>query len=103
VYLSIAGGLKITEPAADLAVAAALLSALGDIPLPDDAVVFGEAALSGEIRPVGRTELRLKEAAKLGFGRAFAPAGADGAGVRVTEVTRLADLAAILAPGGRNG
>ena len=67
VYLSVAGGLRITEPAADLAVAAALVSALVDKPLPKHCVVFGEVALSGEVRPAGRADLRLKEAAKLGF------------------------------------
>ena len=67
VYLSVAGGLRITEPAADLAVAAALISALADKALPKQCVVFGEVALSGEVRPPGRSDLRLKEAAKLGF------------------------------------
>ncbi len=67
VYLNVAGGLRITEPAADLAVAAALLSALQDRPVPVGTVLFGEIALSGEIRPVARAELRLKEAEKLGF------------------------------------
>src|SRR5579862_2623854 len=59
IYLNIAGGLRIAEPAADLAVAAALLSAYGETPIPEDTVVFGEIALSGEIRPVGHTEARL--------------------------------------------
>jgi DNA repair protein RadA/Sms len=73
VYLSVAGGFKINEPAADLAVAAAILSARSDSPLPKDAVFFGEIGLSGEIRPVNRAEQRLKESAKLGFPRAFIP------------------------------
>ena len=73
VYLNVAGGLKIQEPAADLAVAAALLSALSDYPLPMDMVFFGEVGLSGEIRSVSQTEARLKEAAKLGFKRAVLP------------------------------
>ncbi|MDX2237167.1 MAG: DNA repair protein RadA [Hyphomonadaceae bacterium] len=101
VYLSVAGGLRITEPAADLAVAAALISALLDEPLPADSVAFGEIALSGDVRPVGRTELRLKEAAKLGFKSAFAPAGAEGDKVRVRETPRIADLAAHLGSAGR--
>jgi DNA repair protein RadA/Sms len=71
VYLNVAGGLKIAEPAADLAVALALCSALTDTAIPKNSVVFGEIALSGDIRGVGRTELRLKEAHKLGFDRAF--------------------------------
>ena len=104
VYLSIAGGLKITEPAADLAVAAALISALFDEPLPEDCVVFGELALSGDVRAVGRTELRLKEAQKLGFRRALTPVGADGgAGVDVREIGLLKDLAEIIAPLERRG
>ncbi|MGA7863059.1 MAG: magnesium chelatase domain-containing protein, partial [Stellaceae bacterium] len=73
IYLNIAGGLRIAEPAADLAVAAALVSALTETPVPADAVVFGEIALSGDVRPVGHTEARLKEAAKLGFGTAWMP------------------------------
>ena len=67
VYLNIAGGLKITEPAADLAVAAALMSALKNIPTPLKSVFFGEIGLAGEVRSVSQTELRLKEANKLGF------------------------------------
>lgn len=73
VYLNVAGGLRINEPAADLAVAAAIASSAFDIPLPSDSVVFGEISLSGDVRPVGRMEARLKEAAKLGFKRAIAP------------------------------
>ncbi len=99
VYLSVAGGLRITEPAADLAVAAALISALSDVPLPQDCVAFGEVALSGDIRPAGRTELRLKEAAKLGFKSAFAPTGAESGTVRVRGIARIGDLVELLAPG----
>jgi DNA repair protein RadA/Sms len=73
VYLNIAGGLRINEPAADLAVAAALISALSGEAVPAEAVIFGEIGLAGEIRAVGQTELRLKEAAKLGFTRAIVP------------------------------
>src|SRR5206468_4266442 len=71
VYLNVAGGLRISEPAADLAAAAALASSALDTPLPQDCVVFGEVSLSGEVRQVGRMEARLKEAAKLGFGHAL--------------------------------
>jgi DNA repair protein RadA/Sms len=74
VYLNVAGGLRISEPAADLAVAAALLSSASDIPVAADRVVFGEIGLSGEIRAVGQAEARLKEAAKLGFASALVPA-----------------------------
>ncbi|MEO3433556.1 DNA repair protein RadA [Inquilinus sp. CAU 1745] len=73
VYLNVAGGLRVTEPAADLAVAAALLSSLSGEPVPADTVVFGEIGLSGEIRAVSQTETRLKEAAKLGFASAIMP------------------------------
>jgi DNA repair protein RadA/Sms len=75
VYLNVAGGYKLTDPAADLAVAAALVSALSERPVPAGAVVLGEIALSGEIRPVAHAGLRLKEAAKLGFEQAWAPSG----------------------------
>jgi DNA repair protein RadA/Sms len=71
VYLNVAGGYRLTDPAADLAVAAALVSALSDKPVPSNAVVLGEIALSGEIRPVSQMTTRLKEAAKLGFDRAL--------------------------------
>ena len=73
VYLNIAGGYRLTDPAADLAVAAALVSALADKPLPDRSIWFGEVSLAGEIRPIAHAGLRLKEAAKLGFERGFGP------------------------------
>jgi DNA repair protein RadA/Sms len=73
VYLNVAGGYRLTDPAADLAVAAALVSALSEKPIPSEAVVLGEIALSGEIRPVAHAPLRLKESAKLGFEQAWAP------------------------------
>ncbi len=94
VYLNVAGGLRISEPAADLAAAAALASSALNTALPQDAVVFGEISLSGDVRPVSRMETRLKEAAKLGFTRALAPLQADGAGVKVSGVARLADAVA---------
>ena len=75
IYLNVAGGLRISEPAADLAVAAALLSSQADRPLPKETVVFGEISLSGQIRPVSQTDTRLREAAKLGFERAILPGG----------------------------
>lgn len=71
VYLNIAGGYRISDPAADLAVAAALISALSERPVPADTVAFGEISLSGEIRPVAHSPLRLREAAKLGFAKAL--------------------------------
>ena len=92
VYLNVAGGLRINEPAADLAAAAALISSATDVPLPQGCVVFGEISLSGEIRAVGRAEARLREAQKLGFDRALAPPlTVKSKGVAVTSVTRLAE------------
>jgi DNA repair protein RadA/Sms len=73
VYLNVAGGLRIQEPAADLAAAAALLSSLANAALPADAVYFGEISLSGTVRPVTQSSARLKEAQKLGFSRAVVP------------------------------
>ncbi|MEL6530497.1 MAG: DNA repair protein RadA [Pseudomonadota bacterium] len=73
VYLNIAGGYRLSDPAADLAVAAALVSALADKPLPDKSVFFGEVSLAGEIRPVAHSDLRLRESAKLGFARGYGP------------------------------
>jgi DNA repair protein RadA/Sms len=73
VYLNIAGGLRIAEPAADLAVAAALVSAVTDQPTDPGMVFFGEVGLSGEVRQVAQAESRLKEAQKLGFGAACLP------------------------------
>lgn len=73
VYLNVAGGLKISEPAADLAVAAALISSISGKPLKSGTIVFGELALSGEIRPVSQADARLKEASKLGFDAAISP------------------------------
>lgn len=92
VFLNVAGGLKITEPAADVAVAMALLSALLDKPLPTSLVGFGEIGLTGEIRSVSRTDTRLKEAAALGFARAIIPASSPEkliAGDRVAHVDAL--------------
>ncbi len=98
VYLNVAGGLRIGEPAADLAVAAALVSSLTGTPVPANTVVFGEVGLSGEVRQVGQTDVRLKEAAKLGFTGALIPrrkhSGKSGsaAPLDTAEVDRLSDL-----------
>ena len=73
VFLNVAGGIRISEPAADAAVAAALISAHLQRPLPEDLIVFGEIGLSGEVRQVSQPDLRLKEAAKLGFKQALCP------------------------------
>lgn len=94
VYLNVAGGYRLSDPAADLAVAAALMSAHAERPMPADVVLFGEIALSGEIRPVAHSPLRLREAAKLGFDRAYVPAAvADGVkGISVTGYRALSQL-----------
>ena len=92
VYLNVAGGLKISEPAADLAVAAALLSAREDAALPAETVVFGEISLSGALRPAPQTENRLKEAQKLGFTAAIAPAGGKSVTDGGLSLTRATDL-----------
>jgi len=92
VYLNVAGGLRINEPAADLAAAAALISSVTDTPLPQGCIVFGEISLSGEVRAVGRAEARLREASKLGFDKALAPQlTVKGNGVSVTSVSRLTE------------
>src|SRR5689334_5253249 len=101
VYLNVAGGLRIREPAADLAAAAALVSSLAGASLLAEAVYFGEVSLSGAIRPVAQSAARLKEAGKLGFTRAFAPDAARETGVEgglaLTAISSLADLVADIA------
>ncbi|MDC0737401.1 DNA repair protein RadA [Cognatishimia sp. SS12] len=92
VYLNVAGGMKISEPAADLAVAAALLSAREDASIPAETVVFGEISLSGALRPVSQTENRLKEAQKLGFTSAIAPKGGKSPDVPGMALNTLGDL-----------
>jgi DNA repair protein RadA/Sms len=105
VYLNVAGGLRIQEPAADLAAAAALVSSLAGAALPADAVYFGEISLSGTVRPVAQTAARLKEAQKLGFARAFVPEMTRGeagdVGLALTTLGPLVDLVANIAPEGR--
>jgi DNA repair protein RadA/Sms len=96
VYLNVAGGMKISEPAADLAVAAALISAREDSALPDGAVVFGEISLSGALRPAPQTENRLKEAQKLGFTSAIAPTGGKSIDVSGISLNQMGDLTAFV-------
>jgi DNA repair protein RadA/Sms len=103
VYLNVAGGLKINEPAADLAAAAALVSSLTGARLPPDSVFFGELGLSGAVRPVVHSGLRLKEAAKLGFATAVAPATSrDGEtpAIPVNSCAHISSLVADIAAGG---
>jgi DNA repair protein RadA/Sms len=103
VYLNVAGGLRVTEPAADVAAAAALVSSLARAPLPADAVYFGEVSLSGAVRPVAQVATRLKEAQKLGFGRAIVPEAARNEapeGFALSTIGTLADLVADIARDG---
>jgi DNA repair protein RadA/Sms len=99
VYLNVAGGMKISEPAADLCACLALISSLTDKPLPDRSLVFGEISLSGDIRPVSRMETRLKEALKLGFNCAFAPSNAlENAPIEVKAMSNLNDVIRLFDP-----
>jgi DNA repair protein RadA/Sms len=102
VYLNVAGGLKINEPAADLAVASALLSSFSGVALPPARVSFGEISLSGAVRASAHTASRLKEAKKLGFSEAVVPGGGetgtDAANMALTRLTHLKDLADLLRP-----
>jgi DNA repair protein RadA/Sms len=103
VYLNVAGGLRIQEPAADLAAAAALVSSLAHAPLPADAVYFGEISLSGAVRPVTQAAARLKEAQKLGFSRAIVPESARNEaaeGIALNPVATLTSLVADIAERG---
>ena len=94
VYLNVGGGYRLADPAADVAVAAALVSALGDKPLPNDAVWFGEVSLAGEIRPVAHSPIRQRESAKLGFTRGFGPQSGSGgeAGMTFAGLAMLPNL-----------
>ncbi len=96
VYLNVAGGLRVSEPAADLAVAAALLSAREDVALPPDLVIFGEISLSGALRPVTQAENRLKEAQKLGFTQAIAPTRSKIGAEAGLTVRQMPDLTAFV-------
>ena len=91
VYLSIAGGLKISEPAVDLAVAAALISAANDRPLPNNSVFFGEIGLSGEVRKVNQVEARIKEVLKQGYKHIYC----SGAGEHTNNINHVSQLKAI--------
>jgi DNA repair protein RadA/Sms len=96
VFLNVAGGMRVSEPAADLAVAGALLSAREDVAIPPDMVLFGEISLSGALRPVGQTENRLKEASKLGFSQATLPSRSKLGGGEGMRVNQMPDLTAFV-------
>lgn len=91
VYVSVAGGVRVTEPAVDLPLALALASARADRALPHDGVAFGEIGLTGEVRSVPHATARLREAGRLGFRSAVTPAGADAKGITVAPVRTLAE------------
>jgi DNA repair protein RadA/Sms len=102
VYLNVAGGLRLSEPAADLAAAAALVSSLSGTPAPEDTVYFGEVSLTGAVRAVSHMDQRLKEAAKLGFARAVLPQAAtegdrETSGMRLLPLSQLEELVALFA------
>jgi DNA repair protein RadA/Sms len=103
VFLNVAGGLRVDEPAADLAVIAAVASSVHGRPLPDDVVLWGEVGLTGEVRSVARSEARAREAARQGFGRCVLPAGnvrglRPVEGLQVQGVTALDQLFEVLEP-----
>jgi DNA repair protein RadA/Sms len=97
VFLNVAGGLRINEPAADLAVAAALISSLSGKPIARDTIVYGELSLSGAVRPVAQNNVRLKEAEKLGFKSAYAPKPGKGDVAKGVVLREIDELAALIA------
>jgi len=101
IFVNVAGGFRVTEPAADLGIVAALVSAFRDKPLPHDAVFFGEVGLAGEVRSVSRPDARLAEARELGFLRAFVPGStartpSGPEGFAVHGVARIEELVDVL-------
>ena len=103
VYLSVAGGLRVAEPAADMAVAAALASSASGVPVPSDTVIFGEIGLSGEVRAVSQTDSRLREAEKLGFTQAIIPkrrgkTKRGATALKIREIDHLSELLDIFHP-----
>lgn len=103
VFLNVAGGMRINEPAADLAVAAALISSLSGTPIPKESVVFGEISLSGAVRPVAQNAVRLKEAEKLGFKTAFGPKTGKADLPKNVSLKPIDDLGALIAALGVKG
>ena len=108
VYVSVAGGVRVGEPAVDLALALALASARSDAPVPGGLAAFGEVGLAGEVRPVAHSEARLAEISRLGLSHAVTAASSTGAkkasspnGLQVSSVSTLRDAVALL--GGRHG
>ena len=101
VFVSVAGGIRITEPAADLGLAMSIVSNESNRPMPDGLIVIGELGLSGEVRRVGQLERRLHEAARHGLTRALIPAGAKAgrpSGLDVVEVRSLTEAVSAVFP-----
>ena len=102
VYLNVTGGLRITEPAADMAVAAAIISSANTTPVPKGTVIFGEIGLSGEARPVAQSESRLREAEKLGFEKSFLPLNSlkvnrsSASKIEIKTVKQISDLITLI-------
>jgi DNA repair protein RadA/Sms len=101
IFVNVAGGVRLSEPAADLGIMAALTSSLLDRPVAGDLLIFGEVGLTGEVRTVSHTEVRLKEGAKLGFRRALVARGGKGpkqsaSGLQVEEVASVREALAKL-------
>jgi DNA repair protein RadA/Sms len=96
VYVNVAGGVRVSEPGADLAMALALASSRLDVALPADLAACGEIGLGGEVRRVGRIDLRLREAARLGFRRVMLPAGVEASPPAGAELIPVADVAEAL-------
>jgi DNA repair protein RadA/Sms len=104
IYLNVAGGLRISEPGADLAVAGALVSSQLGTAVPEASVFFGEVGLSGDVRPVSQADNRLSEAAKLGFAHAVMPSGKGRKthDIQITQVERLTEVVDMLQPSSTN-
>ncbi|MGB9822564.1 DNA repair protein RadA [Thermodesulfovibrio sp.] len=101
IFVNVVGGLKITEPASDLAIISAIVSSFRDMPLPDRTVIFGEVGLSGEIRAISQTELRLKEASRIGMKRAIIPKSnlerlKEGYDLNIKGVTSINELIEVI-------
>jgi DNA repair protein RadA/Sms len=109
VIVNIAGGIRVAEPAADLAIALAIISSVRDVPLAQGTVAFGEIGLSGEVRPVSQHERRIAEAARLGLGRCLVPSVRDGvpqngeAGIDTVPVSSLRQAVRSTMPSKRVG
>ena len=99
-----AGGLRISEPGADLAVAGALVSSQLGTAVPEASVFFGEVGLSGDVRPVSQADNRLSEATKLGFAHAVMPSrkGSKSHDIQITPVERLNEVVDMLQPPSTN-